>query len=178
MQLEPVSCNKGSHCPEKPEHHSSRAAPALCSQRKPMCSSEDPAQSKINKSEKETIDKWRLTSKVLLLQELNCPPQLLLLLVFSEFPSFQSCWLWLSPLNSLWSVHWESPHLFYHPSNFKGQRMPPNNFKLEIFSPWLSLNFFYLDPGSFPFLSYQQHSYFLVIPALHLSHWSFLFKVF
>ena len=173
-----MSCNKGSHCPEKPEHHSSRVAPALCSQRKPMRSSEDPAQSKINKSEKETIDKWTLTSKVLLLQDLNCPPQLLLLLVFSEFPSFQSCWLWLSPLNSLWSVHWESPHLFYHPSNFKGQRMPPNNFKLEIFSPWLSLNFFYLDPGSFPFLSYQQHSYFLVIPALHLSHWSFLFKVF
>ena len=145
-----------------------------------MRSNEDPVQSKIKKYIwKRNYRKWTLTSKFLPLQDLNCLPQLLLLLVFSEFPSFQSCWLWLSPLNSLWSVHWESPPLFYHPSNLsKGQRMPPNNFKLETFSPWLSLNFFYLDPGSFPFLSYQLHSYFLVIPALHLSHGSFLFKVF
>ena len=45
-RLEPVLCNKRSHCNEKPAHHNKEQP--LLTTRKPACSKEDPTQTKIN----------------------------------------------------------------------------------------------------------------------------------
>ena len=47
--LAPKLPNKRSHCSEKPMQCNWRESPAHCNWRKPMCSSEDLAQPKINK---------------------------------------------------------------------------------------------------------------------------------
>ena len=52
--LEPVFYNKRSHLNENPTHHNYRVAPTLRKQRKPMCSNEDPEQSK-NKTKHKSI---------------------------------------------------------------------------------------------------------------------------
>ena len=51
--LEPVFCNKRSHCNEKPVYHTSRAAPTSHNLRKPESSNEDPVQPK-KKNQKPT----------------------------------------------------------------------------------------------------------------------------
>ena len=46
--LEPVLCNKRSHCNEKPVQHNKEQAPAHCNYRKPMQSNEDSVKPKID----------------------------------------------------------------------------------------------------------------------------------
>ena len=48
--LEPVHYHRRSHRGERPARHRLRAAPPRCSQGEPACSSEDPAQPKVNQS--------------------------------------------------------------------------------------------------------------------------------
>ena len=47
--LEPMLCDRRSHCNKKPVHHNWGVAPAHCSGRKPTPSSKDPLQPKIIK---------------------------------------------------------------------------------------------------------------------------------
>ena len=49
---EPMLHKKRSHCNEKPSHHNQRRVPALCNQRKPKCTDEEPVQPKITYQKK------------------------------------------------------------------------------------------------------------------------------
>ena len=52
VYLEPVLCNKRSHCNVKPTHRNEEQPPLAATREKPACSNKDPTQPKINKLNK------------------------------------------------------------------------------------------------------------------------------